>query len=65
MRKFYDFNVQFNRMGAYYIQTVFDDYVIGKVIRIFDPHDHLLHHFAKENRTRIVNLSATVSSPIL
>ncbi|WP_063515440.1 ABC transporter ATP-binding protein [Schleiferilactobacillus harbinensis] len=54
MRKFYDFNVQFNRMGAYYIQTVFDDYVIGKVIRIFDPHDHLLHHFAKENRTQII-----------
>ncbi|WP_260301277.1 ABC transporter ATP-binding protein [Schleiferilactobacillus harbinensis] len=54
MRKFYDFNVQFNRMGAYYIQTVFDDYVIGKVIRIFDPHDHLLHYFAKENRTQII-----------
>lgn len=48
-KRFYQFNVQFNRIGSYYIQTVFDDYVIGKVIRIFDPHDHLLHHFAKEN----------------
>lgn len=49
-QKFYQFNVQYNRLSAYYIQTVFDDYVIGKVIRIFDPHDHLLHHFAKESR---------------
>lgn len=49
-QKFYHFNVQYNRLSAYYIQTVFDDYVIGKVIRIFDPHDHLLHHFAKESR---------------
>lgn len=52
-QKFYQYNIQFNRIGAYYIQKVFEDYSIGKVIRIFDPHDHLVHHFGEMNRTQI------------
>ncbi|MCI2171738.1 ABC transporter ATP-binding protein [Schleiferilactobacillus perolens] len=52
-QKFYQYNIQFNRIGEYYIQKVFEDYSIGKVIRIFDPHDHLVHHFGEMNRTQI------------
>ncbi|ERL64502.1 ABC transporter ATP-binding protein [Schleiferilactobacillus shenzhenensis] len=47
--RFFDYNVQYNRLSAYFINNIFDDYIAGKVVRIFDPEDNLVHFFGKMN----------------
>lgn len=40
MQKFFAFNIQFNRVIDYFTQVVFWEYLIGKMLRIYDVTDH-------------------------